>query len=412
MKRDKLFQKYYKNENHDYEISETLQFTDDNDRPIDIAFVYSGRNRGKSFEISSQLIADAWYDGKQFGYIRRNDATTYEIEQYFADKSKFISDMTDGLYEGITRNKGKLYFYKYEEDTNGNIRRVLSQEECGYFYALSRQASFKSLQYPNVYNLLYEEVLTDGAYLNAEPEKLMNLYSTVKRNKKDFKMWLVSNTVSVVNPYSKSWGIYLAQNKAGEVRLSKLYLGSYDKDGEEQYLLIASHYLKNKGDLTKEDLKKNRNRIKTGIASNKWDELKLFTTIDLSFIRQYEILETVIFEYEDIMMQGDIVEVPTNILDLYTDDNNEEGEPQYVKPNKEMMPILYIRRKTSDPKPRTRLYTNNSNRFSDYMTRGFKIIYKIDKVIDVLNKRGWIIGADNLTMNDYNNIYNKLTLLK
>ena len=85
MERNKLFQKYYKNKNHDYEISETLQYKDDNGRDIDIAFIYSGRNRGKSFEISSQLIADAWYDKKLFGYIRRNDCTKFDVEAYFED---------------------------------------------------------------------------------------------------------------------------------------------------------------------------------------------------------------------------------------------------------------------------------------------------------------------------------------
>lgn len=407
MNRTKLFQKYYKNPNHDYEISETLDYKDDTGRIPDICFVYSGRNRGKSFEISTQLLADAYYNKKQFGYIRRNDATTFDVEQYFEDKRQFIKDMTDGTRVGVTRSKGKLYLYHEEEQNDGTMRKILD-EEIGYFYALSRQASYKSLQYPEVYNLIYEEVLTDGQYLSAEPEKLMNLYSTIKRSKTDFRMWLVSNTVSVVNPYSKAWGIKLSQNKPGEVRLSKLFLGSYDINKEEEYLLIAAHYLKNKGDLTKEDAKKKRNRIKTSIASNKWDELNLYTTIDLNFIKQNaEILETVVFEYDDMMMQGDILEVPNNLLEMYLDENEEEDK---IKPSKTTMPILYIRRKTSKPHTYTRIYTNNADRFSDYVSKGFKQIYQVDKYIAILVQRGWVIGADNLTMNDYYKMWKKLLL--
>ena len=241
MERTKLFKKYYKNENHDYEISETLSYHDETNRPPDICFVYSGRNRGKSFEVSTQLLADSYFDNNFFGYIRRNDATVYEIEQYFADKTEFIKDMTDGVSEGITMSKGKLYLYHYDDD-----KRILDKP-VGYFFALSRQSSYKSLQFPEIRNLLFEEVLTDQTFLSAEPEKLMNLYSTCKRSKTDFTMWLISNTISVVNPYSNSWGIKLAQNKAGEVRLSKLYLGVYDENQKEQYLLIAAHYLKDKG---------------------------------------------------------------------------------------------------------------------------------------------------------------------
>ena len=404
MDRDKLFKKYYKSKYHDYEIEETLSATDQN---IDIAFVYSGRNRGKSFEISSQLIADAWYDKRLFGYIRRNDCTVFDIEQYFQDKCDFIKDMTDGLYTGITRQKGKLKFYKDEVDEeSGEAHRVIG-EDCGYFYALSRQASYKSLQYPEVYNLVYEEVLTDGSYLSSEPEKLMNLYSTVKRNKDGFRMWLISNTVSVVNPYSNSWGIYLAKNKPGDIRLSKLYLGSTSEDGSEQYLLIAAHYLQDKNSISKEELKKKKRRIRTAISSNRWDELKLYSVISLGFMRQYKSIETVIFEFDDLMFQGDIVEIPNNVFDIYSADEDEE-----VPVSEEVMPILYIRRKTTEPYPKTRVYTNNPERMSEYISKGFKPIYTIDKAIDELLKRGWVIGADNLTMNDFSTILSKLRLIR
>lgn len=404
MKRDALFKKFYKSKYHDYEIEETLSSTD---QKIDIAFVYSGRNRGKSFEISSQLIADAWYDKKLFGYIRRNDCTSYDIEQYFEDKRDFISDMTDGLYCGITRQKGKLKFFSEgSNEETGEVNRIIG-EDCGYFFALSRQASYKSLQYPDVGNLIYEEVLTDGTYLSSEPEKLMNLYSTVRRSKEDFMMWLVSNTVSVVNPYSSSWGIYLAKNKPGDIRLSKLYLGSKGDDDEEQYLMIAAHYLQDKATISKEELKKKRNRIRTSISSNRWDELQLYTTVSLKFMKQFTIEETVVFEFDDLMFQGDIVEVPNNILRLYTADEDET-----VVPTKETIPILYIRRKTTEPFATTRLYTNNAERMSEYVTKGFKIIYTIDKAIDAILQRGWVIGADNLTMNDFYKSLGKLKLIR
>ena len=404
MDRKKLFTKYYKSKFHDYEIEETLSSTD---QKIDIAFVYSGRNRGKSFEISSQLIADAWYDKKLFGYIRRNDCTSYDIEQYFEDKRDFISDMTDGLYCGITRQKGKLKFFSEgSNEETGEVNRIIG-EDCGYFFALSRQASYKSLQYPDVGNLIYEEVLTDGSYLSSEPEKLMNLYSTVRRSKEDFMMWLVSNTVSVVNPYSSSWGIYLAKNKPGDIRLSKLYLGSKGEDDEEQYLMIAAHYLQDKATISKEELKKKKNRIRTSISNNRWDELQLYTTVSLRFMKQFTIYETVVFEYDDLMFQGDIVEVPNNIIRLYTADEDET-----VVPMKETIPILYIRRKTTEPFATTRLYTNNAERMSEYVTKGFKIIYTIDKAIDAILNRGWVIGADNLTMNDFYKSLGKLKLIR
>lgn len=401
MNRKALFRKIYKNHHHDYEIEETISVEDDEHRKPDICFLYSGRNRGKSFEVSSQLIADAWFDKKLFGYVRRHDATTYEVEQYFEDKKDFIRDMTDGTRDGITKDHGKLKLYKDEIDKNGDIKRV-KYEEVGYFFALSRQASYKSLQYPDVYNLVYEEVLSDS-YLSAEPEKLMNLYSTVRRSKEGFRMWLISNTISVVNPYSSAWGINIARIKPGELKLSKLFLGSM-KEEKEDYLLIVSHYLQNKDDLPKDELKKKKNRINTAISSNKWEELKLYHNIPIRFMKQYKIIETVIVEYNDLMFQCDIMEVPSNLLTMY----QESTEDEPIEPSRQMMPILYIRRKTTEPKERTRIYTNNANRLSEYVTKGFTRIYKIDRIVGILIDRGWIMGADNLTMNDFDTAFHEL----
>ena len=130
--------------------------------------------------------------------------------------------------------------------------------------------------------------------------------------------------------------------------------------------------------------------------------------MDLKFIKQYDILETVVFEFDDTMFQMDILEVPANIRDLYKAD---EDEP--LKPSKNTMFIGYIRRKTTEPWYHTRVYTNNSDRvITPYATKGFKLEYKVDRVVMWLKDNGWIIGSTNLVMNDFDNIFSKLKLLR
>lgn len=406
MTRDKLFKKYSKHPNHTYDLSETMSYTDETGRTPDIAFIYSGRNRGKSFEVCCQCLADAWFDDKQLAYVRRNDDTQDMICSYFDDKHDFIEDMTDGLSDRISIYKSVLYFSHVETDEDG--KEIMFRDKVlGRFFSVSRQGRFKSLQYPEIHRLLFEEVLTRDSYLSGESEKLFDLISTLRRSKDDFKVYLISNLVSQINPYSDAWGIHIGRTKPGTVNLTKLYLGAYDKIGHEQYYLIATHYLKDLNELTSEDQKKKRNRIRTGIASNKWDEAKLYPVMDLKFIKQYEILETVVFEYDDNMFQMDILEVPSNIRDLYKDDFEE------VKPSKNTMFVGYIRRKTTEPWYHTRVYTNNSERvITPYATKGFKLEYKVDRVVMWLKDNGWIIGCNNLVMNDFDNIFSKLKLLR
>ena len=399
MKRDKLIKKYYKHKEHDYELSETMSVTDDTDRHPDIAFIYSGRERAKSYEVTMQCLMDAWYDDMEFMYVRRHEATNFQIESYFADKLDLIRDMTDGMADGIWAKQGQLFLYSIEEQSNGKRKRV-ELKRIGFFIPLSGQGNHKSEQFPDCYRLLYEEGLTNDPYLSGEPDRLYNLISTVSRSKPDFKAYLISNLVTYVNPYSKKWGLDFSRTKAGEISLTKLYLGKYDEKGEEQYYLIAGHYLKDKDQLTKEDAAKNRNRIKAG-SDNRWEEARLYTTIDLSFIREYTPIETVVFEWDDVLMQGDILDVPTNIRDMFV-----YGEEAAAT----TMPILYIRKKTTEPFKVTRVYTNNSERFNEYTSRGFKKIYKIDLIVEQIMLRGWFIGADNLTMNAFDTIWKKLKL--
>ena len=405
MTREKLFKKWNSNSQHGYDLSETFNgATVIDGRPIDIAFILSGRNRGKSFTISTECIADAWYDDKQFGYIRRHDANIYDTEQYFADKTEFIKDMTDGAFDHIARSKGKLYFASYTYDQETGEQRQSLGKECGNFFALSRNSAYKSLQYPNIYNLFYEEVMADEPYLQGEPSKLLNLVSTIKRNKTDFKVYLISNLISPVSPYSTEWGINIGSLKPDNINLVKLYLGSYDSKGEEDFLVIACHYLKDKNDLSKEDLKKKRNRVRTGIASNRWDEKTLYPTMPFNFLKgKANKIDKCVFEWDDVMFMVDIMEVPDNIHLMYRDE---------IDASKETMPILYIQRKTTEPFQDTRLYTNNPERFGPYVSRGFQLIYKIDKVVEILSKRGYFFGADNLTVNSFKTCFDNLRSYK
>lgn len=403
MTEKELYKKWYKHHEHDYELGETMDVQDDTGKKPDIAFIYSGRNRGKSFEVAMRCITDAYYHGLQFAYCRRYDSTITAIEKYFDDKLEMIKDMTDGEREGVAVSKGDLYLFHTQLTLKGGARRVLD-EKIGSFFSLSRESAYRSLQYPEIYRMLIEEILTAGNdYIPNEPDIVLNLRSTLMRNKEDFKTFLISNTVSTVNPYSKAWNLNFARSKPNEIRLNKLFLGSADENGNEKYILIASHYLKDKDALTKEDLKKNaKYRIKTGISSNKWDEARLYHHADLSFMKQFPKSQTVVFEWDDQLFQGDILRVPDNVLNMFMDQEEASQAQIYV---------LYIRRKTTEPKGRTRTYTNNADRLNAFTTRGFRVIYRIDEIIADLTNKGWIIGTDNLCMNDFMKIYQNLRLI-
>ena len=398
-----LYKKYYKHPAHDYELEDTTSVMDDTGRHPDICFIYSGRERGKSYEVTMRAITDAYYHDRLFGYIRRHIATNTEVEEYFGDKTQLIKDMTDGASEGITVSKGWLYLYTYSDDLKGGYKKIL-QKKLGKVYFMARAASYRSLQTPEIMTLIVEEVLTEEEpFLQNEPDRLLNIYSSVGRSREGFRMYCISNTVSAINPYSKAWNLAFTRTKPNQIRLNKLYLGRYDDNGGEEYLLIASHYLKDKGDLTAEDRKKNeKQRVKTGIHSNRWDEARLYHHVNYRYMKPYRTVQRAIFEWDDVQFMAEIKQVPDNILDMFMWEAEESSHKIYV---------LYISRKTSEPHQNTRVYTNNSERLNRMTTRGFRSICKIDEVVEDLTKRGWIIGTDNLCMNDFMKVYQNLRLL-
>lgn len=403
MDEKELYKKYYKDKRHDYELEDTTSITDDTGRHPNICFIYSGRERGKSFEVAMRALTDAYYHDRQFAYVRRYGQTNTEVEEYFADKIQLIKDMTDGASEGITVSRSWLYLYTYSDDLKGGYKKIL-QKKLGRIFFLSQAGTFRSLQYPDIWTLIMEEVLTEEEpFIQNEPNRLLNLFSTIGRSREGFRMYCISNTVSQINPYSKAWNLAFSKTKPNTIRLNKLFLGRYGEDGQEEYLLIASHYLKDKGDLTAEDRKKNeKNRVKTGLHSNRWDEARVYHHVNYRFMKPYKTVQRVIFEWDDVQFMAEIKQVPDNILDMFQWEDEESKNKIYV---------LYISRKSTEPHPGTRVYTNNPERLNRMTTRGFRVVYKIDEIIQDLTTRGWIIGTDNLCMNDFMKVYQNLRLI-
>lgn len=73
----------------------------------------------------------------------------------------------------------------------------------GYFVALSVAQNFKSVQFPNVKTIIFDEFIAEEGvqYLPNEASKLINFYNTVDRSKDKTRILMLANSVSITNPY-------------------------------------------------------------------------------------------------------------------------------------------------------------------------------------------------------------------
>ena len=174
-----------------------------------MSFVLSNRGGGKTYGAKMMGIKDFIKKGDQFMYVRR-----YDTE--LATRGQFFDDI-------IANNEFPGYEFKVL-GYRGYIRRIAGEEEeenkwdilC-YFIPLSVANNFKSTPYPKVTKVFYDEVIIDDRgnqrYLKNEPRVLMELLSTVIRNRNGVKFFGMANNVSLVNPHFIFWGIKVNPNK-------------------------------------------------------------------------------------------------------------------------------------------------------------------------------------------------------
>lgn len=172
-----------------------------------INMVVSGRGTGKSYGAKKMAIKNFINKGEQFVYVRRYKTELKDIDKFFEDIKYEFPDNNFSI-------KGKTAYI------DGNI--------AGYFIPLSTSHNQKSVPYPLVTTILFDEFIIDkqsARYLPNEVERFLDLVSTVIRDRNNLRCILLGNNVSIVNPYFSYWSL-LADNsrrftisKNGEVLL-------------------------------------------------------------------------------------------------------------------------------------------------------------------------------------------------
>lgn len=147
-------------------------------------FVVGPRGVGKTYSAKNRVIKNWLYKGEQFVYIRR-----YETELQKSEISKFFDDIAE----------------KYDDHefivANGAFR--IDKKIAGWYMPLSKSQLFKSVPFPNVTLIIFDEFIIDtGAYhyLQREVTSFLEAYSTISRDR-DVKAVFLSNAITFSNPY-------------------------------------------------------------------------------------------------------------------------------------------------------------------------------------------------------------------
>jgi len=336
----------------------------------------SGRNDGKSYAVKERALRRYLSDKEQFTYLRRfeidhkrSDPALYWADFFKKDSNK-VAELTDGLWDRISA-EGKQYFYLARKEG----KNIVKGDAIGYIHALSVQSSYKSLQFPDVTNIIFEEMVSDR-FLYNEPRILMNYVSTVLRSDIG-RVWMIGNTITRINPYFREFQLTgFSKMKPGQV---DVYDHTYtNDDGTESTTRIVVHIpnITNKGASVKGMFFGSSAGM---ISGQHWDSREMPHLQDK--IGMYETMYEIIFDY-DINA--------TYYMRLLQHRQHPERVLWYVEP------------KTTELKPGIRVISPRLREdYGPYYTNKFMAIHPKEAAAFRLLDMGRIAYSDNLTGTEF-----------
>lgn len=164
-----------------------------------INIIVGNRGGGKSYGAKKRAVENFVNKGEQFGYIRRyKDDLKKPLEQFYKDIAHEFPDHE-------CKVEGEKVYIRLRSE---NAKEKWSEKDiAGYGFSLSTANNKKSMSYPDVTMMIFDEFLLEEGnqrYLPNEVEKLLNLYETVARpgsGHPRVSLWLLGNAISVTNPY-------------------------------------------------------------------------------------------------------------------------------------------------------------------------------------------------------------------
>ena len=166
------------------------------------------RSNGKTYAALMYGLKRFFDNGEQMAIIRRwqVDIRGSRASDMFTAliANGEIKRLSGGKYEGVYHYGGKFYVCTYDDN-----RKALYNENdlfC-YSFALSDTEHNKSISYPYITTIVFDEFLTRQVYLQDEFVLFMNTISTIIRQRTNVKIFMLGNTVSKYCPYFKEMGL-------------------------------------------------------------------------------------------------------------------------------------------------------------------------------------------------------------
>lgn len=180
------------------------------------------RSNGKTYSILKYAIEEYFKTGGQLAIVRRwaEDIRGQRSADIFAsiNDNNEVEKISGGRFQGIHYYNRKFYLCTYSD--NGKPIYNMDTDCFGYVFALSESEHNKSISYPRVTTIMFDEFLTNKGQLQDEFVTFMNTISTIIRQRTNVKIFMLGNTVNKYSPYFKEMGLkHIDKMKQGSIEV-------------------------------------------------------------------------------------------------------------------------------------------------------------------------------------------------
>ena len=158
-------------------------------------FVVGERGTGKTYQFKDWAISDFIKNKNQFVYVRRYKTEFKDIGNFFDDIMKKYPDHEFSVAHG------KFY---------------IDKEIAGFYIPLSTSITKKSVAYPNVNKIGFDEFILEKStlhYLPNEVNAFLGLYETIARDRNNVRVMFMANSVTLINPYFLFFDLQVSKTK-------------------------------------------------------------------------------------------------------------------------------------------------------------------------------------------------------
>lgn len=176
------------------------------------------RSNGKTYSSLKYALKNYFEKGEQFAYVRRfgEDIRKKHLGNLFSGhiENGEVSTLSHGKWTGIEYTGSRFLLNRVSDDDT--VERC--EEPIGFAFDLNSMEHYKSISFPKITTIIFDEFLSRQAYLPNEFLLFSNTLSTIIRLRKNVKIFMLGNTVNKYCPYFGEMGLsHIKEQKQGTI---------------------------------------------------------------------------------------------------------------------------------------------------------------------------------------------------